>query len=456
MAHRDDFDVDAELAKVALSPREPRRAVAFGGGGPAVGISIGFLLALEEWNTISREEGRDHHVIDFPVWVAGCVGAWLTCLYHICDESKGPQSKAQRTADQIRSFFRDDQEYAHFPAPTTFTPDIPELIKSATAYLVDPRNYSGLIVPGQMLRAYQDLVDYYLKPSRWNHGDFCYLMLNSFLAPNPASRFITSLLYQTKIPGLNRLWFDKDYSLLKGIGEKLEKLEESDRSIYINAYSLDRHKSQIFSNKWRQSESTKKLTIEALCASSALPYILSPVKVDGETYVEGALIDSFCFEAVRGIDHSIQQSIQESMNASLNGRIVDSINEVWVSQIVDHSQVKAPTNLLEALNNLIMLYAGTTSRHDVEVFVNEHNRLEYMRHLMTLSDGPDMYIPRPIEFLRLPIQSETQYLWSHENFDNSVAKSKQCCLKFIEAYSTRVEPTGWRTPDMKNIFVKRE
>ena len=37
---------DSYLKKVKYEPRKPKRAVAFGGGGPAVGVSVGFLLMI--------------------------------------------------------------------------------------------------------------------------------------------------------------------------------------------------------------------------------------------------------------------------------------------------------------------------------------------------------------------------------------------------------------------------
>ena len=400
------------------------RAVALGGGGAAVGISIGFLLAMGEWNDQVRQRGEEQRVIDFPIWVAGCVGGWLSCLYHLCDEPK-----AAKVEEKIRGFFRETDMYENFPAPKTFTPDIPDQIAAGLKFLADPRSYTNMVVPDQILRGYQDILNHYLTPSRWNQGDFCYLMLNSVLAPNPAARMMMSLLYKTEVPGLNKIWFGPEYTVLKDI--HLDRLSaDVHPMIYINSYNLERHRSDIYCNRPLEAKiPTKPISMEALCASSALPYILSPVKVDGELHIEGALIDSFCFEAIH--------------------QRHNDINEVWISQIVDHSQVKPPTNLLEALNNLIMLYAGTTSRHDVEMFVNDINRHEYMKTL--LDDGHE---PNPIECLRLPVEPTTQYLWSYENLDNSIRLSKANCLVFIQDYDRHISREGNRTPQRKNLFVR--
>jgi hypothetical protein len=135
--------------------RKPKRALALGGGGPAVGISIGFLLALEEWN--QRQEGRPDHQIEFPVWVTGCVGGWLACLYHLCEK---PQATNVQAA--MRKFFRETDMYENFPCPKTFTPNIPAQIAAGLETLTDPARYKDLIVPQQITQAYRDILDFYL------------------------------------------------------------------------------------------------------------------------------------------------------------------------------------------------------------------------------------------------------------------------------------------------------
>jgi len=401
----------------------PRRAVAFGGGGPAVGISVGFLRALDEWNAAMDENKQPHRRIDFPVWMAGCVGGWLTCLYHLCR-----QPKAGNVEKQIRTFFRNDLMYDKYPSPTTFTPDIPGLIEAGFKYLIDPQSYRNLVVPSEIARGYYNILDTYLKGGRWNAGDFCYLMLNSALVPNPAARMMISLFYKPEIPGLNRLWFDKEYSLLNKID--LKKLEAPTHpDIYINSYNLATHRSDVYCNHPAKAPfSTQPITMEALCASSALPYILSPVKVDGAPHIEGALVDSFCFQAV----HKNHQDL----------------TEVWISQIVDHTQIREPRNLLDALNNLIMLYAGTTSRHDIQMCVNQLNHDEYAR---AINDGN--HRPKWIECFRLPVYKDTNYFWSESNFDRSVNESYRRCKRFIKFYDSGRTRSGRRRTQASNLFV---
>ena len=51
-----------------------KRAIALGGGGPAAGLHIGVLEALQ-----SRPE------IEFNVWSLSCIGAWVGIVYNQFD-----------------------------------------------------------------------------------------------------------------------------------------------------------------------------------------------------------------------------------------------------------------------------------------------------------------------------------------------------------------------------------
>ncbi len=428
-----------EKQKLFAHPaRKPRRCLALGGGGPAVGISIGFLQALEDWNEKVQDSGEMHRVIEFPVWVAGCVGGWLACLYHLGD-GKG-KGKARQVEDVMRGFFREDDMYEMFPAPKTFTPDMPEMIAEGLKFFINPDNYRQLVVPKQIVKAYAEIADF-LARDNWhrNQGDLAFMMLNSVFAPNPAARLIMSLLYKTNMRGLNKIWFGPDYSILKKYDLK-ELQKEAIPDIYINSYNIDRHQSDIFTNHVEKNRArgveAREITMEVLCASSALPYILSPVEIDGEMYMEGALVDSFCLEAIYD-GHS-------------------DLNEIWVSRIVDHQQVKRPRNLLDALNNLIMLYAGTTSRHDITAFVNKLHNEELLFALHHEKCGPKCeHHPHVTEVIELPVEPTTTYYWNYENLDNSIRESRKKCAEVIERYAQGlIKKPGHgarRIPEYENI-----
>jgi hypothetical protein len=257
--------------------RRKKRALTLAGGGPAVGIGLGVLKALNKYPEIK-----------FDVWSLSCVGAWLGCLYHV---SPDRTKRLQYVTTLTEGFFRDDRVYDKFPCPRVFLPDIPEMISAYLRFMIDPRSYDNLVVPSEIKQGYQDLLDYYLRPSRWSYGDFCYLMLNAMLAPNPATRFLMSMVYKSDMPGMNKLWFGPDYGLLKAFDMTL--LEAADVPVlYHNAYNVDLQQLELFSNKDARYQ---KITAQTLCACSGLPYILSPVTINGSTYVEGATVDTVGF-----------------------------------------------------------------------------------------------------------------------------------------------------------------
>jgi len=78
------------------------------------------------------------------------------------------------------------------------------------------------------------------------------------------------------------------------------------------------------------------------------------------------------------------------------------LDEVWVSRILDQDQVKPPENLYDALNNLVMLFAATTSEDDVKMFKHKINANQYN-----------------VKVVDLPVWSKTNFDWTYSNFDRS-------------------------------------
>jgi predicted acylesterase/phospholipase RssA len=376
--------------------REKKRALTFAGGGPAVGLGLGVLRALEEFPGI-----------DFDVWSLSCVGAWLGCLYHV---SPDRTKKLEYVENLMKDFFRADNVYDKFPCPTVFLPDIPEMISAYLRFMIDPRSYANLIVPSEIKRGYQDLLDYYLRPTRWSYGNFCHLMLNSMLAPNPAARFLMSMVYKSDIPGLNKLWFGPDYSLLKELNVKL--LRHDDVPIlYHNAYNVDRQKLELFSNK---NDRYPEITAETLCACSGLPYILSPVTINGSTYVEGATIDTV------GFWHLLENH--------------PDLDEIWVCRILDTRQIRPHNNLAEALNNLVMLFASTTSEDDVKLFKFHLEKLNEGRAKDAAKKNRKQ---RLIELFEFPVDHHTSFEWTHTNLSNSARASHASARRTLHEYVRR-------------------
>ena len=64
--------------------------------------------------------------------------------------------------------------------------------------------------------------------------------------------------------------------------------------IYHNAWNLSKQTLDQFSN--RVNDGYKQVTAQSLCACSALPFVEGTVDIDGDTYCEGALIDTVNFK----------------------------------------------------------------------------------------------------------------------------------------------------------------
>jgi len=92
-----------------------KRALALGGGGPAVGLSIGALNALKEAG------------ITFDVWTCACIGAWLGVVYN-----QAEPGKQINTCEQFfGKIFRPDDEYSRFPIAGVFAPDFQAMVRDS-------------------------------------------------------------------------------------------------------------------------------------------------------------------------------------------------------------------------------------------------------------------------------------------------------------------------------------
>jgi len=359
-----------------------KRALTLAGGGPAVGIGLGVLKALGEAPEIK-----------FDVWSLSCVGAWLGCLYHVSPDRSDKYGYAER---KMYDFFRDDDAYDKFPCPTVFVPDIPEWIAASLRFTVDPRSYTNLVVPKEILNGYNQLLDFYLTPSKWNYGEFCHLLLNAFLAPNPAARFLMSMIWKNDLPGISKLWYPH-YDLLQSLD--IDLLAGDDVPVlYHNAYNVDAQRLELFSNK---DDKYQKITTETLCACSGLPYILSPVKINGTTYVEGATIDTVGFKDLLE-NHP-------------------DLDEVWVCRLLDTKEIHPHHNLVEALNNLVMLFAATTSTDDVKLF-RFHLEKRNAEH------------NKKIALIEFAVDHHCGFEWTHSNLAASVLASHSSAKGRIHQY----------------------
>jgi predicted acylesterase/phospholipase RssA len=359
----------------------PSRAITLAGGGPAAGLHIGVLQRLEE-------EG-----IEFDVWALSCIGAWVGIVYQQFD----PPHRGRQTYEFFRDqVFRDDEGYDRFPINKAFGPDLNGYMKALVRFAADPDSYRNLFLPGQMLDAAMASLPFLANPEAWmREGDRNNWWLNQVLAVHPLSRFIVSLMYLSEVNGLTRIWYP-DSSFLEAI--RIDKLErEAMPDIYHNAWNLSTQSMQLFHNH-RRDDKYKPMTRESLCACSALPYIEQTVRIDGHVYCEGALVDTVNFKDL--IDD------------------YPELDEVWVSRIVDTSQVRVPDNIADGLANLCMLFAAEVGSNDVKLF-RQHVRKRRSRK------------PRVVE---IPVKPAIDFRWNRSNLDKGVEAGRHAVDELLKRY----------------------
>ena len=279
------------------------------------------------------------------MWALSCIGAWVGIIYNQAKDGKGLEA----TQEFFRNVFRDDESFRSFPTNTIFSPDWFGYLDAMQDFLCEPQNYRNAFVPRKMMESFLHTLSGLRDRKNWKHfseGDFNRWTLNHVLAVHPVSRFLTALIFKSKINGRTKLHYP-DSKFLSDI--KFERLYEPGKPyIFHNAWNLTKQKLQLFSNRDPEGESYKRITPASLCACSALPLIEQTVQIDGDTYCEGALVDTVNFEELVE-DHP-------------------DLDEIWISRIVDSGQIVAPKNMLDSTANLCELFAATVGEDDVKLF----------------------------------------------------------------------------------------
>jgi predicted acylesterase/phospholipase RssA len=386
-----------------------KRAITLAGGGPAAGLHIGVLARLAEAG-ITFDGPRD-------VWALSCIGAWVGLIYNQSEQNE-PRKKVEQTYNFFKdAVFRDDLTYSRFPINRVFGPDWSTNNQALVSFLASPKNYKNLILPEKILNACQEISFFMSDYSRWTEGDLNQLLLNHGLAVNPFIRFITSMIYLSELNGLARIYYP-DSAFLKSIN--FGKIKSADPFIFHNAYNLTKSKLDLFCNKdteeWRSKE-YKPINAASLCACSALPYVEQTVEIDGDTYCEGALIDTVNFKSLIE-DHP-------------------DLDEIWVCRIVDVKQIRQPKNLADSLANLCQLFAATVGEDDVKLF--EYHVREDKKWKGTI--------------IEIQVDSNINFEWSQSNLKNGLEKGKDAAYR---AYTKYFAETGGKANTKGEVKIIKE
>jgi predicted acylesterase/phospholipase RssA len=404
-----------------------KRAITLGGGGPAAGLHIGVLEALAA------------HNITFDVWALSCIGAWVGIVYNQFGDQVENKDRAEHTYQFFKNgVFRDDESYERFPINTVFGPDWRANIKALSKFATDSENYRDLWDPYRMVDSFQEsmslLYNRIKDGDKFDEGDINGWILNHGLAPNPLVRYLTSMMYLSNVTGLSRINYPnsefmkriKFENLLDKKKRKQEQEEEKEKKevkgekeeekekpfIFHNAWNLDKQELALFSNRPMNDRFYQgPITASTLCACSALPFIEETVKIDGDTYCEGALVDTVNFWSL----------IEE------HDKPDDKLEEIWVVRIVDSTQVRKPDNLHDALANLCQLFAATVGEDDVKLFKYhvQHDKPE---------PGKKPWQGTVVE---IHVPSGINFKWNHSNLDKGRKLGREAASKAIAAYEAR-------------------
>ena len=369
-----------------------KRAITLAGGGPAAGLHIGALEKLDEAD------------IRFDVWAMSCIGAWVGIVYNQCDPGKEVQQTYEFFRDGV---FRDDVSYSRFPINTVFGSDSVTNTKAMVEFFLDPRSYQNLWLPDKVMDSARETLKFMSDRSQWNEGDINRWMLNHVLAVNPFVRFWTSAMYLSNMSGLSRISYP-DSNFMKSI--KFDRLFDEEKPfIFHNAWNITKQRLDLFSNKPKFTSKTKcsyrDIKAETLCACSALPFVEQTVDIDGDTYCEGALIDTVNFYQLLE-DHP-------------------DLDEIWVSRIVDSTQVRPPRNLTDALGNLCMLFAATVGEDDIKLF---------RFHVDTAKADKKW----KGEIIEIEVSDTVTFDWTHSNLDRGRRAGYHATARLLQTYRPKL------------------
>lgn len=361
-----------------------KRAIILAGGGPAVGLSLGALKRLE------READ-----IAFDVWSCACIGAWVGVLWN-----QAPVGQGAAAAEAFfRDVFRPDQDYARFPMASIFAPNWGDYAVSAAKFVADPASYRDLVAPDMIRRAMFDQTRRAMTPASWSEGEMNAALFNNFIAPNPLARFATSMVYQSTLNGLAQVYYP-NRAFLETMD--FDALYGADRpALYFNAFNASRAETALFSN--RRGDGYRDIDAQALCASSALPYLLSPIERDGDVYMEGATVETVGFANILD-DHS-------------------DLDEIWISRLLDLKQARPPETLVDALNSLVMLFAAANSAKDVTLFRAQVDAAKAAGRVKST-----------LRIVDIPVSATVRYDWSHANLDLGIAEGYAACDTALKDY----------------------
>jgi hypothetical protein len=132
------------------------------------------------------------------------------------------------------------------------------------------------------------------------------------------------------------------------------------------------------------------------------------VEIEGDIYCEGALVDTVNFEELIE-DHP-------------------DLDEIWISRIVDASQILPPKNILDSTANLCELFAATVGEDDVKLF-KYHVKDAILKTTGRKWTGT---------IIEIQVERNINFEWSHTNLENGCHKGREAVDKAYTRYKEKI------------------
>jgi predicted acylesterase/phospholipase RssA len=364
-----------------------KRAIALSGGGPPVGLQVGALKALDEFD------------IKFEVFTTDCIGSWTACIYN-------SHHKARRF-EKMKQFydacFVPDDIFDGFSVPTNiFVTDYYRDFRRYLEKLFDCNTYRGLFLPQRQI----EYMMAYLNPFNFpkTTTDLS-MMLTRAMSLNPYARLMFKLNY--KSAGTGRSWLLGPENHGEDFVERFidfNKLMNTNPLIYLNAFNLTQKKINLFVNRTDHPR-YRPITLRALKANSSILGYLENVDIDGQTYCEGAVADTVNF------------------NDLLTNH--PDLNEVWVINILDYKEIKPPKNQLEADLLAVELPFTTIAHDDIKLFAF---------HLKEAG------LEKKIKLIKIDLHyKDLDFFWKHSTLEKGIQVGYEGALATIHDYLSPAE-----------------
>jgi predicted acylesterase/phospholipase RssA len=221
------------------------------------------------------------------------------------------------------------------------------------------------------------------------------------------------MMFLSNINGLSQIYYPNS-NFLKSINfDNLKNKSREKRYIYHNAWNLDDQKLELFANDVPPSGRVyPPITDASLCACSALPFVESTVEIGPTSYCEGALVDTVNFRSL----------LEDHFDAHTNSFDLD---EIWISRIVDSTQIHRPKNLHDALANLCELFAATVGEDDVKLFKYH------------VKDGIEINgkkVKWKGTIVEIQVNPYVDFKWTHSNLELGMKRGRDAAEKAFRAY----------------------